>query len=539
MISSPKKLKEYFSDTENRRKLIFGVYLYMTACISIFVGLVHNNIPYENYWIIAGWILAIPIVMILTKYLFKFTEKLEICKSKHKETKYKLLFFIVSFLLATAAFLIMFYIYYPGCYWYDSYYQLLGAIDHARSDWHPYLQTFLAFELPYVLTGYAEAIPVIQAVFFALAIAYMIESIYEISNKWIAIISYLFIMLNPNTIYMSITLLKDTSLCIVYIISLTTIARLWLRNYSKITTVLSCILLAINLCLITCFRHNGFLITIILYIVCFLFMNKKTFTIVLSLSLSLILVVQFPLSKYLEVGKYNNVRLELYSIPQIVFKNVFNSHPELIDEDIKEDFFNFYDGDYSNTTYSTDWTQFGTVMTKYKTNYYLLFKLYADTARLVLACPKHALNAIFGFNFFVFNFAPSSYSAEVINFSFITEFKDSLYESGIFSSDYKGSDLLQHWVSQVAYWANAPFGQIALYLLLLVFLIIRKCKFSNKSGWIKFLLVFGILIYSITTGACLHIKEFRYFYFIELAFPLLVVLLCYKDSSIKLIKKDV
>lgn len=79
------------------------------------------------------------------------------------------------------------------------------AISQTHLDWHPFLQTFLVYEIPILIFENVAGIVLLQMVFFALAVGFLVTTIYEYSNKFFAIASLLLILLNPNTGYIAVT----------------------------------------------------------------------------------------------------------------------------------------------------------------------------------------------------------------------------------------------------------------------------------------------------------------------------------------------
>ena len=125
-------------------------------------------------------------------------------------------FFLRTWLTILGIFLFMYILFYPGGLGFDNIYQYSQAIGIEQyNDHHPVLHTLFAYTLPLKFTnGWIGSMALSQIIIFSLSLAYMACLIREYGSSLYSKIFLLYIMLNPSTLCLAVSIGKDTSFSI-------------------------------------------------------------------------------------------------------------------------------------------------------------------------------------------------------------------------------------------------------------------------------------------------------------------------------------
>lgn len=243
---------------------------------------------------------------------------------------------IKIFAVTYAMCLLYFLICYPGNCSPDTLSQYSQALSGKYNNWHPVLHTWLFFTLPMLINSSLGMIISAQLFYFSLAVAYLIYTLYRsgCSQKFL-ILSWLFIMFNPNTIQIMLYPWKDSAMSIFALVLFTQLINVfktegeWLSHFRNITSF------SIIAFLTTGMRHNAVLLTAPVYIILFLFMKKFRLRLVLS-GISIItafMLLYGPVFNILGVQKPDKWTLETVGLPMTILCAVYTENKEALSED--------------------------------------------------------------------------------------------------------------------------------------------------------------------------------------------------------------
>lgn len=177
----------------NRAILI--LYLYIVISIRLFIlcnGRV--TVPFVLSQLLV-LIVLIAICPFLQQKISQLTIQIQDMTDRKQGIFLGILFFVVSF-----AILFCWYTaYYPGVFSAGAIEQYRQVLSGEYNNTAPVLQTWIAFTLPIKITGRADSIILFQIVEYSAVITYMSYVLLKYGGKYIAILAFLYIMLNPVT----------------------------------------------------------------------------------------------------------------------------------------------------------------------------------------------------------------------------------------------------------------------------------------------------------------------------------------------------
>ena len=172
----------------------------------------------------------------------------------------------------------------PDCV--DQYKQVLTG---SYNNWHPVLQTWLFFWIPWQIFHHPAGFAFFQIILFSLSVAYLYRVLCRRGcPAWFLIISWLFLATNPQTAKTMMFPWKDSALTIAALVIFTQLIEIfetegtWLCKWHHFFSFTGMCFLA------TSFRHNAILLTAPVYILLFLFQKKHRKTVALSALLMLL-----------------------------------------------------------------------------------------------------------------------------------------------------------------------------------------------------------------------------------------------------------
>ena len=244
---------------------------------------------------------------------------------------------ILFFLLPLAVMLIAFAAFYPGGFATDPVNQYAQAASGQYDDWHPVLHTLLAYKLPLLISGgWAGSVVLFQILQFAAVIGYTLCVIEKYAGRKTSVFVLLLFVFNPQLSYMAMFPFKDMSfamgalLLAVFALEIYKTKGGWIR---KIPHLIAFILV---MAVTTLLRHNAVLYTVPLLFAVFWYIGgKKTILIGLSV-LALMGLVKLPLYKLLNVQKADQRQVEVLGVPMSVIGAVAANRPEALDAETRE-----------------------------------------------------------------------------------------------------------------------------------------------------------------------------------------------------------
>ena len=247
--------------------------------------------------------------------------------------KWKLVFLLVPLGLL----LFKYIVYYPGSFSYDSMEQYGQALSGQYSDWHPVIHTLLAFKVPLLLTGgWYGSIVLFQVLAFSGAISYTLFTVWRAAGLRYAVATMIFFLVHPGMASLAMYPWKDTAFTIGALLLASFSLRIWLSGGEWLKKPVGFIAFAVVAAVTTLVRHNGILFTgPLCFAVCLLADWKRALALCISV-LALVCGIRFPLYSALNVEARGSRLSETMGLPMTVIGAVAKYAPEQLDEETRE-----------------------------------------------------------------------------------------------------------------------------------------------------------------------------------------------------------
>lgn len=450
--------------------------------------------------LIIVWVFIFLIISFLSPFILSVGNHLSVNKVMLKTWSVgKGKWFILSFFTSVFLLLPSYVIYYPGWFSADSLSQLSQASSGNYSDWHPVLQTLIAFTLPLKLThGWTGSVILFQIVEYSFVLAYLSTSFYKHGCPKYAIISLLFILLNPFTVSIIKQPWKDVTFAIFGLLLITCVMNAY---YDKdwINKPIHQILLITVFCVATIVRHNAILFTLPLAIEILLLSGKKQKTIFLLGSAALFLFIKYPFYSFLNVSRAGSRNIELLGVPMNIIANVVKNDPSSLNDEILSFAYSlaspqewneyYYTGDF-NILKFTDFFNPNPI------NLIPASQIIKYAIICLISSPKYALQGLLALTSMVYAISgPITWTPEFF--------------------------------PNAAYFlvSNSIIKYFCLYIglptLVVIILTLSKCRLSKLSDWKTILFCISLLTHNWGTMLLLTGPDFRFFY---LTFPISTVI---------------
>lgn len=328
-------------DTKVERGFFIAAFIllliYLEAAVAAqLICLVGFSLP----WVIAG-ALVVPIFAFFAVLLVAKLRSVDDRKAFLQDISPKgaVLFSLTVFFFTFAFYLLWFIAFYPGSFSSDNIGQYEQVIGGSYNNWHPAIHTWLFYTLPLSLGGNAGTIVLFQIVYFSLAVAYFISTLRKSGcGRVFMIISWLFIMINPNTAHIVLYPWKDTAFSIFSLLVFTQLIRIyktdgkWLRSPLNIAAFSACMFL------LNTVRHNGILLTLPIFVILFIFKKgiRKQTVISLASVLVSMAILSGPVYSLFSVEEPGNRQTELLGLPMTVIANVYMNDRDALSEEAIE-----------------------------------------------------------------------------------------------------------------------------------------------------------------------------------------------------------
>lgn len=517
-----KKLWDYIEGVNGLILIIYTSFILSTQAI----------IDKEGKYILR-WIFIIVIAsFIVCPLLLKLAKKLDIKLKGYNEVKakwkYKLIFFLIPFVL----FFAMYIIYYPGGILADLVAQYDQAVHNTYTDWHPTIQTLFALKLPMILTGGWEgSMALFQIILLSLTIAYASCIIIKYTNIKYAVVALAFILINPNTLTLSICPLKDVTFAMGTVLLMVFALHIYMTKGAWIQKKSNCAVFIIIFAFTTLVRHNAILFTIPLLIaVLFLSQKKKVFIVISICVIALVMLVKVPLYNSLDVQQPNRRQLETLGLPLNVIAASVKYSPQTTDKDIKEFAYKIAPKEIYDEKYT--YGNFNIVKFDIKSNQDVLDNQY-DTQtvlsyarRCAMANPKVALKSIIKTTDTVYSIT-DDYKIDYI--PFIANNENGLKQKGFPAL----KELRFHISSIIMFFFPHLFLYLGSMHLILLISMLAKFRLNNWKDWKRILLAVPVFAYNYISALLLtHSEEAqRYFWYTFLLMPILLLIIYGKNSK--------
>ena len=420
----------------------------------------------------------------------------------------------------------------PDCV--DQYKQVLTG---SYNNWHPILQTWLFFWIPWQIFHHPAGFAFFQIILFSLSVAYLYRVLCRRGcPAWFLIISWLFLATNPQTAKTMMFPWKDSALTIAALMIFTQLIEIfetegtWLCKWHHFLSFTGMCFLA------TSFRHNAILLTAPVYILLFLFQKKHRKTVALSALLMLLAMwlLNGPVMQLFHVTSPGNRQEELLGLPMTVLSAVYVHQRDALSPDA----ISFLDSIAS----SEDWRlcfELGNFnRLKFSSSLPLVSRIEAEgaanvlryTVQAFLSSPFWSLRAVISLTKLVWD--PLS-GTGTIDTPYCTPNDISLTGQGY--GPLKSA--LTSWCETADSSFLFPFTNcVGMMILILMFAAVTHIG-RGKLG--RAFMIFPMLIYDFGTMLLLTGPDFRFFHFnFVIIIPLLYLILCEKAEAAEAVPKE-
>lgn len=221
--------------------------------------------------------------------------------------------------------------YYPGGFSPDSITQLNQVLTGSYTNWHPILHTWLFFWIPWKLFHLPAGIVFYQILLYSLAVGYLYRVLCRRGCSMVfLLLSFLFLILNPQTARIMLFPWKDSALTIVALVIFAQIIEIyetdgaWLKKWHHFLSFSA-------LCFIsTALRHNAILLTAPIYAILFFFQKQARKPVLFSglLVLFALWFLNGPVMTLANVEAPGNRQMEVLGLPMTVLSEVYTKTPE-------------------------------------------------------------------------------------------------------------------------------------------------------------------------------------------------------------------
>ncbi len=313
-------------------ELILSIYLSFVTFAFLYVNVSVNLLKVCLITIVLGCL-----YFILGIYLFRFLKKIKLAAPADLSAGKLIRIFAIFFFATLAVMMIWYTTYFPGCFGSDSLAQYEQVLKHTYSDWHPAWHTLLFFALPLKLTGGASwSIILFQIIYFSLTAGYICMVIYKYSGIRFALISFIYMILNPYTGYLVMYPYKDVAFAIAGALCAAMGAQIYLSKGEWADKWYRGVILGIMFAQATIFRHNGILFTGVLLVAIFFIMDHKKWLIVLTSCIVVMLIIKGPIYRHFDVDTSPAPVMQLVGVPMTVIQHVVAQSPEKLDDEIRD-----------------------------------------------------------------------------------------------------------------------------------------------------------------------------------------------------------
>lgn len=315
---------------DERPKL--NIVIFAVCLAAVMIGQFLLRLDFSPLYFAVGCALTILFAVVVSPFCIRVISGLQFPRRGSSSGKG---FRVLCYVLPLAVFLLYYAAYYPGCFSVDSINQYAQALTNHYNDWHPVLQTLLAFKIPLMLTGgWVGSIMLFQIVAFAAALGYSFCIMDGTVGRRFTLVAMAYILLNPLTGNIATFPWKDTTFAIGALLLMSFAVRIfdtdgaWLRRKRNFA------LFAVVLAVTTVCRHNGILFTAPLLLALFLQFDKKRVLVLTLTAVVAVLLVKGPLYAALHVEQPDERQVETLGLPMTIIGGAVKMAPEKTDPDI-------------------------------------------------------------------------------------------------------------------------------------------------------------------------------------------------------------
>lgn len=477
----------------------------------------------RNKFLLCLIIAGLLVFFYLASYLIlKFIRNLEIRRPAKDAHGLRTRVFLLSFVFAFFVFMVCFTAAYPGTFETDCITQLKQAVTGKYDDWHPIWHTLVYFTFPYKLFGSASSIVILQILYLSLAIGYMSAIIYKYAGLGWSIGSFAWIVLNPFTLYISVSPLKDVGFATVSLVAMTIAADVLLERDHVNATWLKCAVLGFMLANATIFRHNGLLFSLFLLFALFFGIDFRKWAIAAVVTVLTIAVIEGPVYKYIDAEHVDTSVIQVVGLPMSIIGNVAKETPDLLDDETREFVFGIAPQEIWNERYSRgnfNLMKYGGMYNPDIIEEAGVVKIVSMSIRAAAVSPQAALESFFALTDFVYGWDVR----EKADIDVIT-MDSAENDLGIsWSGSPSIRNALNRYHSLIRLKGINFTRKLCFSLLAVIAAVLATCSLSSLDDWKRLFISFPILAYDFGTMLLLSGHDARFFFVSFLICPLTVV----------------
>ena len=493
-------------------ELLFCIYLIIIMGAQIILSMLSIR------HFLATTYLAIGLSVFLSPIILRNVKKIKLVANEAEDNGREKLLYIVFPLVVFSIHYIAFY---PGTFTTDALRQYSEAINGTYSDWHPFAHTFLAYTLPLTITGgWIGSIALLQMLCFSASISYTLITIREYTNPEFALLSMLYIMLNPQTGCNAVFVWKDVAFTMGALLLISFGLHIFMTKGRWLCSGKNTALFILVSVLTSLFRHNAILFTVPLIIVVMLHTNLKKTLIICFTYVILIFAIKGPVYSAMNVSTPGYRQVEKLGLPMTVIGAVVKDHPESLDEETKNFVFAVASEEVWNERYS--YGDFNSVKRDDRTNLdvienYGSAKIIDITFRCIRSAPLSALRGII-------TLTDSVYS--------VTDLHGGYTRPGNGNNVYGITDTGNRFLRRIIilygyirFLLPHVFESLGMLHLVLFAFIFTHCRFKNLRSFSKAVFLIPVFCYNYGTTLLLtgYKDAGRFFYYLFPLMPLLLV----------------
>lgn len=499
--------------------------LYITAVLST-----HYIVSGNLRKIIISTVITLILSLIVCPPVLNCLSKVNIEKRLKRNNGKKIspLFCFLPFVILTVQYIA----YYPGGFLGDTFTQLTQAKTNVYDDWHPVLHTLLFIKLPLLISGgRIPFIPFFQIIIFSLVIAYTLFVLNKHVNSRAAAIVLIYISINPQTVSLVLFPLKDLAFAIGALLLMDFALEIYFSDGQWMKQIPNIIVFIIIITFTTIFRHNAILFTLPYLIAVSLIISKKRTIIILVSVIVLFVGIKVPFYQAINVQPPAHRQAETLGLPMSVIGAVTAKTPEVLDDETKEFVYSVSPKEVWEECY--DYTGYNSVKYQEETDNTVLDNYsIIDVSRMMVKCIEKSPAVAFKELVLLTN---NTYS--VLNDSIYNLEGDRIFFNfphvvdNVFNITTKGMPQLQkinsvYTIGCATILYHVFFSVGTLHLILLIILLI-KCKGFNKNSIKKILITLPVIAYNFGTMLLLTAStdSLRFYYYTFIIFPILFIIL--------------
>ena len=518
--------KEIWNSVGSINSLLFMLYSLFVLLAAV-VG--HEHFSY--YYFVASLPIVVLLSVVACPSVVRFFSRVLIKMDDRKanQISHTLLcgvFYVVPFLV-----LFVYYIaYYPGGFSPDSILQYTQVVEGHYNDWHPVIQTLIAFKLPLAITGgRVGSIILFQIIWLSLALGYTFNSILKYTNIKYVIGSMVFVILNPQFGNMAMFPWKDMSFAIGALLLSTYSLLIYVSRGVWIKKPLNMVVFIIVSTVTMLSRHNAVLFVLPLVFAILFYVTKIRGIVVCFSILILCVAVKGPIFHAMGVEKPDQRQVETLGFPMTIIGASLTYSPELLDEETREFGYKVAPKEVWQEKYR--YGSFNQVKWDERTNLEIIeecgsSKVISMMFRCIKSSKKESILALIKLTQPVYTITDKWYHV-----------KSPYISPNKYGITFRESSGLSGLLSGYCCFMADSFPHVFMYLgimhMLLIVGILSKCRLNKLNDWKRVFFILPTFSYNYGTLLLLTSSDdaVRFFYYTFLLMPILLVFLFHANNE--------